>query len=129
MYLSSLSLDLTWAEAEGEGQHGQQWRGGGRTVLRLVERDEASTRTVAVVDVDACVPVRLGVTVDGAEARFWYLRDGLRTPVGEPLDFGKLSDDHGSGLRFTGSTAGIHAVDLVDAAFTADFSGFALTCW
>ncbi|MFF4349586.1 family 43 glycosylhydrolase [Streptomyces sp. NPDC001530] len=124
-----LSLDLTWAEAEGEGQHGQQWRGGGRTVLRLVERDEASTRPVTVVDVGADAPVTLGVTVGGAEVRFWYVRDGIRTPVGEPLDFGKLSDDYGSKLRFTGAMAGIHAVDLVDAAFTADFTGFRLTCW
>jgi len=124
-----LSLDLTWAEPEGEGQHGQQWRGGGRTVLRLVERDEASTRTVTVVDVGADAPLTLGVTVDGAEARFWYVRGGVRAPVGEPLDFGRLSDDHGSKLRFTGSMAGIHAVDLVDAAFTADFTGFRLICW
>lgn len=123
-----LSLDLTWAEPEGEGQHGQQWRGGGRTVLSLVEREESGTRQVATVDVDAGAPVTLGVTVDGAEARFWYVRGGMRTPVGEPLDFGKLSDDHGSKLRFTGAMAGIHAVDLVDAAFTADFTGFRLTC-
>ncbi|WP_217566822.1 family 43 glycosylhydrolase [Streptomyces sp. GbtcB7] len=124
-----LSLDLTWAEPDGEGQHGQQWRGAGRTVLRLTERDEASTRSVTVVDVDAEAPVTLGVTVVGVTARFWHVRDGVRTAVGEPLDFGKLSDDHGSKLRFTGSMAGIHAVDLVDAAFTADFTGFRLTCW
>ncbi|MCH5672431.1 family 43 glycosylhydrolase [Streptomyces gilvus] len=123
-----LSLDLTWAEAEGEEQRGQQWQGGGRTVLRLVEREETSTRTVAVLDVAVDTPVTLGVTVNGAEARFWYVRDGGRVPVGEPLDFGRLSDDHGSKLRFTGSMAGIHAVDLVDAAFTADFTGFRLTC-
>ncbi|WP_328753546.1 hypothetical protein OHT57_38170 [Streptomyces sp. NBC_00285] len=40
----------------------------------------------------------------------------------------RLSDDHGSKLRFTGAMAGIHTVDLVDAAFTADFGGFRLTC-
>jgi hypothetical protein len=27
-----------------------------------------------------------------------------------------------------GAMAGIHAMDLVDAAFTADFTGFTLTC-
>ncbi|MFD3613758.1 family 43 glycosylhydrolase [Streptomyces sp. NPDC058676] len=124
-----LALDLTWAEPEGEGQHGQQWQGGGRTVLSLVEREEGGTRQAAVVEVDAAGPVTLGVTVDGAEARFWYLREGVRTPVGPPLDFGKLSDDHGSKLRFTGSLAGVHAVDPVDAAFTADFTGFRLICW
>ncbi|MGW2521726.1 family 43 glycosylhydrolase [Streptomyces sp. NPDC001617] len=124
-----LSLDLTWAEPEDEAQRGQQWQGGGRTVLRLTERDEASTRTVAVVDVDVDAPVTLGVTVDGPTARFWHVREGARMPIGEPLDFTRLSDDHGSKLRFTGAMAGIHAVDLVDAAFTADFTGFRLTCW
>ncbi|MFF8841204.1 family 43 glycosylhydrolase [Streptomyces sp. NPDC015127] len=123
-----LSLDLTWAEPAGEGQHGQQWRGEGRTVLSLVERDEGDIRQTAVVDVEADAPVTLGVTVDGAEARFWYVHHGVRTPVGPPLDFSRLSDDHGSGLRFTGAMAGIHAWDLVDAAFTADFGGFRLTC-
>ncbi|MFE5036616.1 hypothetical protein [Streptomyces sp. NPDC056683] len=38
-----------------------------------------------------------------------------------PLDFTRLSDDHGTRLRFTGAMAAIHAVDLVDASFTADF--------
>lgn len=124
-----LSLDLTWAEPEGEGQHGQQWRGSGRTVLSLVERTPSDTRQVAVVPVDAEVPVTLGVSVDGAEARFWYVRGGVRTPVGEPLDFSRLSDDFGTKLRFTGAMAGVHAVDLVDAEFTADFAGFRLICW
>ncbi|WP_171111082.1 glycoside hydrolase family 43 protein [Streptomyces sp. Z423-1] len=122
-----LGLDVTWAEPEGEPQRGQQWRGGGRTVLSLVERDEEGARQVAVVDV-AEAPVMLGVTIDGAEARFWYVRDGVRTPIGPPLDFSRLSDDYGSRLRFTGAMAGIHARDLVDASFTADFRDFRLTC-
>lgn len=123
-----LGLDVTWAEPEGEPQRGQQWRGGGRTVLSLVERDEEGARQVAVVDVGAQVPVTLGVTIDDAEARFWYVRDGVRTPIGPPLDFSRLSDDYGSRLRFTGAMAGIHARDLVDASFTADFRDFRLTC-
>jgi xylan 1,4-beta-xylosidase len=135
---SYLALDLTWAEPEGEEQRGQQWRGGGRTVLSLVERDEGSTRQVAVVDVDADVDVdverresafTIGATVEDGVARFWCADDGgTRTPVGPELDFTRLSDDHGSRLRFTGAMAGIHAVDLVDAAFTADFTGFRLSC-
>ncbi|MDQ0717114.1 xylan 1,4-beta-xylosidase [Streptomyces luteogriseus] len=125
-----LALDLTWAEPEGEPQRGQQWAGtaGGRTVLSLVERDEDGVRQVAVVDVPVDGPVTLGVTVEGADARFWYVRAGVRTAIGPALDFSRLSDDHGSRLRFTGAMAGIHARDLVDAAFTADFTGFRLTC-
>nr|WP_260860143.1 family 43 glycosylhydrolase [Streptomyces cupreus] len=123
-----LALDLTWAEPEEEEQRGQQWRGAGRTVLSLVEREEFGTRQAAVVDVDAEGPLTLGATVDGSEARFWYVHGGARTPVGPPLDFSRLSDDYGSKLRFTGAMAGIHVVDLVDAAFTADFTGFRLTC-
>ncbi len=125
---SYLSLDLTWAEPEGERQRGQQWRGEGRTVLSLLERDEDGARQVAVVEVEPGRPITLGASIDGAEARFWYLRDGLRTPVGPPLDFTHLSDDYGSRLRFTGTLAGIHAQDLVAAEFTADFSGFRLVC-
>lgn len=124
-----LSLDLTWAEPEGEGQRGQQWRGGGRTVLRLVEREEFGTRQMAVMEVDASTPLTLGVTVEDGLAQFWYVRGGVRALVGPPLDFTKLSDDYGSKLRFTGAMAGVHAVDLVDALFTADFTGFRLTCW
>ncbi|MGW0843678.1 family 43 glycosylhydrolase [Streptomyces sp. NPDC002787] len=125
---SYLTLDLTWAEPEGEPQRGQQWRGGGRTVLSLVERDEDGARQVAVVEVEAGRPVTLGASVDGAEARFWYLREGVRTPLGPVLDFSRLSDDYGSKLRFTGAFAGIHAEDLVAAGFTADFGGFRLVC-
>ncbi|MFG2798108.1 family 43 glycosylhydrolase [Streptomyces pseudovenezuelae] len=126
---SYLALDLTWAEPEGEGQRGQQWRGGGRTVLSLVERDEGSTRQVAVVDVGTESAFTLGVTVEAGVAVFRFVgADGRWTPIGPGLDFTRLSDDYGSRLRFTGAMAGIHAVDLVDAAFTADFTGFRLRC-
>lgn len=123
-----VSLDLTWCEPAGEGQRGQQWGGGGRTVLSLVERDFEGAREVAVADVGADGPLTLGVTVDGALARFWYLRGAERTYLGPKLDVSKLSDDHGGRLRFTGTLAGIHARDLVDAAFTADFRDFQLAC-
>ncbi|MET7324595.1 family 43 glycosylhydrolase [Streptomyces sp. NPDC005549] len=123
-----LALDLTWAEDSGEEQRGQQWRGGGRTVLSLVDRAGDGARRVAVADAAPDVPLTLGVTVDHADARFWYVRDGARTPIGPVLDFSRLSDDHGDRLRFTGAMAGIHAVDLVDGTFTAEFTGFRLTC-
>ncbi|MFK0153325.1 family 43 glycosylhydrolase [Streptomyces sp. NPDC090493] len=122
------ALDLTWAEPESETQHGQQWQDGGRTVLALTTRDENESRRAAVQEVDAAGPLTLGVTVDGADARFWYAADGTPRPIGPPLDFTRLSDDHGTRLRFTGAMAAIHAVDLVDASFTADFTDFRVTC-
>ncbi|MFC3572124.1 hypothetical protein ACFOZ0_02240 [Streptomyces yaanensis] len=97
-------------------------------MLSLVERDEEGARQVALLDVEQGDPVTLGVSVDGAYAQFWFLWDETRAPIGPPLDFSRLSDDYGSRLRFTGAFAGIHARDLVDAAFTADFTGFRLTC-
>ncbi|WP_416967802.1 family 43 glycosylhydrolase [Streptomyces sp. 4F14] len=123
-----LSLDLTWSEPPGEKQRGQQWRGEGRTVLSLIDRDERGAREVAVVDVDLGGPITIGVSVEGTEARFWYLRDDTYTQVGPPLDASRLSDDHGRKLRFTGTLVGIHARDLVDAEFTADFRDFRLEC-
>ncbi|MFJ9706740.1 family 43 glycosylhydrolase [Streptomyces sp. NPDC101234] len=122
------ALDLTWSEPEGEAQHGQQWRHKGRTVLALTTRDEGEIRRPAVVEVDATTPLTLGVTVDGAATRFWYETDRIRQPLGPPLDFTRLSDDHGSRLRFTGALVAIHAVDLVDASFTADFTDFHVIC-
>ncbi|MEV7388360.1 family 43 glycosylhydrolase [Streptomyces sp. NPDC091215] len=122
------ALDLTWSEPEGEAQHGQQWQHKGRTVLTLTTRDEGETRRPAVVEVDATTPLTLGVTVDGADARFWYETDRARQLFGPPLDFTRLSDDHGSRLRFTGALVAIHAVDLVDASFTADFTDFHVIC-
>ncbi|WP_089104614.1 glycoside hydrolase family 43 protein [Streptomyces hyaluromycini] len=122
------ALDLTWAEPEGEAQHGQQWQNTGRTVLVLTTRDENETRRAAVREVDANAPLTLGVTVHRTEARFWHLSEDTRSPVGPPLDFTRLSDDHGSRLRFTGAMAAIHSVDLVDASFTADFTDFRVVC-
>ncbi|MGW5653463.1 family 43 glycosylhydrolase [Streptomyces humi] len=122
------ALDLTWAEPDGEDQHGQQWQGTGRTVLALTTRDGAETARPAVVEVAAGTALTLGVTVHATEARFWYAADGARLPVGPPLDFTRLSDDHGPRLRFTGAMVAIHAVDLVDASFTADFADFRVSC-
>ncbi|MGW7422156.1 family 43 glycosylhydrolase [Streptomyces sp. NPDC054813] len=122
------ALDLTWAEPEGESQHGQQWQHTGRIVLALTSRDENESHRVSETEVDATAPLTLGVTVDGTDARFWYAGSGTRHPIGPSLDFTRLSDDHGTRLRFTGAMAAIHAVDLVDASFTADFTDFRVTC-
>ncbi|MFE4800649.1 family 43 glycosylhydrolase [Streptomyces sp. NPDC056708] len=123
-----LSLDLTWAEPPGEPQRGQQWQSGGRMVLSLIDRDENGARQSAQLEIAPNTPVTLGVTIDRDIARFWYTTSDARTPVGPALDCSRLSDDHGGVLRFTGTLVGIHARDLVDQTFTADFSDFRLTC-
>ncbi len=120
------ALDLTWIEPEGENQSGQQWRGEGRTALVLTARDRSGLRREALREVPAGRPVTVGATIDGADAQFWVRRARREEPIGPVLDFSELSDDAGGGLRFTGAFAAIHAVDQVDAAFTADFGGFRL---
>ena len=65
--------------------------------------------------------------IEGAAARLWSdagVEEWAR--IGPEVDFSELSDDFGPRLRFTGVFAGISAVDLVDGAFTADFSGWFL---
>ena len=126
---SYFSLDLTWAEPPGEPQRGQQWNGRGRVVLSLLTRhgDEVAQR--ALVEVAAGSPVTLGADIDGCGARFWFAQGGEKQLIGPVLDFSLLSDEAGSGPRFTGAVAAIHAQDLVDASFTADFTGFRLRCW
>lgn len=112
-------LELTWAEPDGERQSGQQWRGGGSPVITVVARDRDEARVVARRPVEPGAALRLSAVIDGADARFHV--DG--EPFGPVLDVGILSDDYGGLLRFTGSFAGIYAVDAVDAAFTAEFRG------
>ncbi|WP_435176712.1 family 43 glycosylhydrolase [Actinacidiphila sp. bgisy145] len=121
------ALDLTWAEPPGEPQRGQQWRGSGRVVLSLVTRDADEVRQHPPVQVAAGAPVTLGARVRDGAARFWFRQQGPRQWIGPALDFGRLSDE-GGGPRFTGAVAALHAQDLVDASFTADFGGFRLRC-
>ncbi|MFI1094960.1 family 43 glycosylhydrolase [Streptomyces sp. NPDC020917] len=122
------SLDLTWAEPSGEPQRGQQWNGRGRLVLSLLTRHVDEVAQQALVEVTAGSPVTLGADVDGSRAQFWFAQGGERQPIGPALDFSRLSDEAGSGPRFTGALAAIHAQDLVEASFTADFTGFRLRC-
>ena len=112
-------LERTWAEPTGESQAGQQWRGEGQLVVQVVARDRAEARVIARREVTPGAPVRLTARISGPTIRFSV--DGA--DLGPQLDIGILSDDYGDRLRFTGSMAGIYAVDSVDAALTADFDG------
>jgi xylan 1,4-beta-xylosidase len=124
---SYYQLHVTWAEPEGEPQAGQQWTGDqGRRVLVLTHGHPDGAKVLATVDI-ADGPVRLRAQIDGATARLWSASgDGPWTWVGPEVDFSELSDDFGPNLRFTGAFVGISAVDLVDGAFTADFSDWTL---
>lgn len=115
---SYYALQLTWVEPEGEGQRGQQWDARGRRAVVATARDRGGARVVATRVLDHDRPVALAAHIDGAVAGFFV--DGVE--LGPVLDVGILSDDYGGSLRFTGSMAGIYAVDLVNAAFTATFS-------
>ncbi|PUB25491.1 xylan 1,4-beta-xylosidase [Promicromonospora sp. AC04] len=119
-------LHVTWAEPAGQPQAGQQWRGSGRRVLVLEHGHPDGARVLATADL-ADGPVRLRAQIDGATARLSSVSgEGQWAQVGPDVDFSELSDDFGGRLRFTGAFVGISAVDLVDGAFTADFSGWAL---
>ncbi|MCM6761250.1 family 43 glycosylhydrolase [Rathayibacter sp. ZW T2_19] len=122
-----LSLHITWREPDGEPQRGQQWEGRGHRALVLTRRDPDGQTVLAVRAFPETGPVTLRADLDGPLA---ILSAGAvhttPTRIGEAVDVTFLSDDHGPRLRFTGAFAGLDVVDLVDAAFTADFSGFRL---
>ncbi|MBL0888784.1 family 43 glycosylhydrolase [Myceligenerans indicum] len=119
---SYYQLHLTWTEPDGEPQAGQQWHGHGRRVLQLEHGHPDGARVLAVVPAPAG-PVRLSVSTDGAAGTFAAgPAGGPFEQVGPQVDVSELSDDFGDELRFTGSFAGISAVDLVEGTFTAEFS-------
>ncbi|WP_277209353.1 family 43 glycosylhydrolase [Isoptericola croceus] len=125
---SYLQLHVTWAEPPGEPQAGQQWvpHGAGRRVLVLEQGHPDGARVRATVDApDGAVHLR--AEIDGAVARFLACpAGGVPRPVGLELDMSELSDDFGPRLRFTGTLAGVSAVDLVDAQLVAEFRGWSL---
>src|SRR5699024_10735382 len=133
---SYYQLHLTWTEPQGEPPAGQQWREppAGRRVLRLEHGHPDGATTLAMVPVPAG-PVRLHVNTHLDRAQFrWESVDpqsadkasDAAVRIGPELDFSQLSDDFGGRLRFTGAFVGISAVDLVNQAWQADFSGWRL---
>lgn len=124
---SFLQLHLTWAEPDGQPQAGQQFIGHGQRVLTLEHGRPDGTRVLARVFAPDG-PVRLRAEIDGAQARFYAgVPGGVLDPLGPIADASELSDDFGGTLRFTGSFAGINAVDLIGTCFTADFLDWQLS--
>ena len=69
----------------------------------------------------------LRAEIDGASLTFHASPDGKAwTQIGGVFDASKLSDDYGSGLRFTGTLVGICAQDINNHRTTADFDYFTL---
>lgn len=119
---SYFELALTWAEPDGQGQHGQQWLGTGRRVVRLITCTHEGTAVVELRDAPDG-PVRLGVSWHRGVARF----EVDSTPFGQELSMAPLSDDVPAGaLRFTGAMVGLHAEDLVDHSWWVRFERVAV---
>jgi xylan 1,4-beta-xylosidase len=65
--------------------------------------------------------------MDEDRTQFYASTDGAGwQAVGPSLDTFKLSDDYGSGLKFTGTMAGICCQDLSGTRANADFDYFEL---
>ncbi|MEV8565120.1 glycoside hydrolase family 43 protein [Streptomyces sp. NPDC051322] len=83
--------------------------------------------TSCAVPVDDWPLVHLRARFQGAELRFSASPDGTDWQrIGPVLDAGKLSDDYGARLRFTGAFVGVCAQDLGGTSAPADFDWFEL---
>jgi xylan 1,4-beta-xylosidase len=71
--------------------------------------------------------ILLRAQIDATELRFFASPDGVAwTPIGGVFDFGKLSDDYGTMLHFTGAMIGLSCHDVAGQRAHADFEWFEL---
>ncbi|HEY0002278.1 MAG TPA: glycoside hydrolase 43 family protein, partial [Actinoplanes sp.] len=67
----------------------------------------------------------LRAVLSGPALEFFFSIDGQDfRPIGSVLDATRISDDHGSRLRFTGAMVGLCVQDLNGGGTTADFDFF-----
>lgn len=84
--------------------------------------DDLAESQLAVGDWPRC---HLRAEIDYERLQFFASPDGARwLSVGPVLDAGKLSDDYGQGLHFTGAFVGLCAQDLGGTRAIADFDYF-----
>jgi xylan 1,4-beta-xylosidase len=103
---------------EGEGR---------RLGIVLNDADASAELPQYDISLDAWPRVFLRAEIDEAELQFLASPDGEGWQrVGPVLDAGRLSDDYGSRLRFTGAFVGLCAQDLNGTGKTADFAHFEL---
>lgn len=101
----------------------------GKRVLAMERRDATSaSHTVFDFDPGPAGPVHLRIDFKGSSLLGSASLDGRSwVPLGEPLDISALSDDHAQLLRFTGTYAGITAIDVAEHEWTAEFNHVELT--
>ena len=98
----------------------------GRRVLILTITDDGTYSELPLaVDVSGVATVHLRAALDDEKTQFAFSGDGQDwQPAGPPLDTFKLSDDYGSGMKFTGTMVGICCQDLAGTRRAADFDYF-----
>jgi xylan 1,4-beta-xylosidase len=97
-----------------------------RRVLTLTITDDGNyDERGSPVDVSAWKTCFLRATLDEDQTQFFASPDNrVWHSVGPALETGKLSDDYGSGLKFTGTMVGICCQDLSGTRAVADFDFF-----
>jgi xylan 1,4-beta-xylosidase len=97
------------------------------TILGIVLTDDGAYEELeeSVIAIGGWPLVYLRAEIHGADLQFSASQDcnGWQK-IGPVLDMGKLSDDYGSNLRFTGAMIGIAAQDLGGTYHFADFDYF-----
>lgn len=101
-------------------------------VVRVQLSDDfvyAEPEDAVLVIADWPAAVWLRAEIDGAALKFAASPDGVAwTQVGGVCDAGKLSDDYGSTLHFTGTMIGVGCHDVAGQRAQADFEWFELVC-
>jgi xylan 1,4-beta-xylosidase len=100
----------------------------GAKALNLTVMDDGNYSEPGVVlNVSDWKTCFLRATLNDEHTQFFASPDGKAwKPVGPALDTFKLSDDYGSGLKFTGTMVGICCQDLAGTRTAADFDYFEL---
>jgi xylan 1,4-beta-xylosidase len=99
----------------------------GKLVILTVTDDGHYSESGQAIDVNDWKTCHMRASMDEDRTQFYASPDGAGwQAVGPSLDTFKLSDDYGSGLKFTGTMAGICCQDLSGTRATADFDYFEL---
>jgi xylan 1,4-beta-xylosidase len=99
----------------------------GRVLIVTVTEDGNYAEPGQPLDVNGWRTCYLRASIHSEQMQFSASPDGRSwRAVGPSLDTTKLSDDYGSGLKFTGAMVGVCCQDLAGASAIADFDYFEL---